>query len=298
MLAGLSTLSSCFTGIESTPRITESDVKRQHATTTDEDRYLSDLAGQPLGEWQRGKRFYVADNKINILFGATVPAGLALQGKIIEFDSATPSTLYTGEEATDLAFMLPDGSKAFYRVKNSPSTLEGSTVDVPFTIEETVVEEGRRLLAGKELYITTSVWRDSADRIIGGHKFVPVRIENVTFGTANYPIRADIVSLSDSARGSVFIVPGRDVKGSRTFASQFSLTDPRLRYPSITDDVWELIIRGRVKAGMTRDECRLSLGAPANVDRMRGYSSLTELWTYENGIYLVFEDGLLKSFRR
>lgn len=291
-------LSSCFTGIESTPRITESDVKRQHAGTTDEELYLADVAGEPLGQWQRGKRFYVADNKVAILFGSTAPAGVQLQGEIIEFDSATPSILYTGEEATDLSFTLPGGAKGVYRVKNSPATLKDSSVEVPFTIEESLVESGRRRLSGKSFYILTSEWRDSADRIVGGRKFVKVRVDSVTFGTANYPLRVDFVCEEGGDGGSLFIVPGRDAKGSRTFASQLAFADPHLRYPAVTDEVWELIIRGRVRPGMTRDECRLALGAPANVDRMRGYSSLTELWTYENGIYLVFEDGVLKSFRR
>lgn len=49
---------------------------------------------------------------------------------------------------------------------------------------------------------------------------------------------------------------------------------------------------------MTRDEARLALGAPANIDRRPGYSFMREIWTYENGIFLIFEDGLLKSFRQ
>ena len=48
---------------------------------------------------------------------------------------------------------------------------------------------------------------------------------------------------------------------------------------------------------MPRDECRLSLGAPKDVDYGRSYSSAYEQWTYSNGAYLIFEDGLLKRYR-
>lgn len=55
---------------------------------------------------------------------------------------------------------------------------------------------------------------------------------------------------------------------------------------------------GTVTEDMTRDECRLSLGAPDNIDRRAGYSVLREVWSYENGRYLIFEDGLLRSYRQ
>jgi hypothetical protein len=84
----------------------------------------------------------------------------------------------------------------------------------------------------------------------------------------------------------------------RSFSNLFSFTDPRRNYPNITDEYWQLITSGTVTTGMTRDECRLALGAPKDVDRQTGYSSVHEMWGYENGIYLIFEDGILVKFRR
>ncbi len=49
---------------------------------------------------------------------------------------------------------------------------------------------------------------------------------------------------------------------------------------------------------MTLDECRLALGAPAKVRRRTDHSTLYEVWSYENGIYLMFHDGVLKEYRR
>ena len=84
----------------------------------------------------------------------------------------------------------------------------------------------------------------------------------------------------------------------RRFGAVLSVADPRRRYQHVTDEVWTNIVDGKVAPGMTRDECRLSLGKPASVDRVPGSSYLYERWTYDNGIYLIFEDGVLTQFRR
>lgn len=91
---------------------------------------------------------------------------------------------------------------------------------------------------------------------------------------------------------------GSDLRATRKFGSLLSLSNPRDRYPEITDANWNNIVNGRVSEDMTREECRLALGAPATVDRRPGYSIMREIWTYENGRYLIFEDGLLRSFRQ
>lgn len=62
--------------------------------------------------------------------------------------------------------------------------------------------------------------------------------------------------------------------------------------------MWTNIINNRVSPGMTLDECRLALGSPAKVSRRPDHSVLREIWSYENGIYLMFVDGILSSYRR
>ena len=49
---------------------------------------------------------------------------------------------------------------------------------------------------------------------------------------------------------------------------------------------------------MTMEECRLALGSPREVERDATYGALIERWIYENGIYLLFSDGILTRFRR
>ena len=87
-------------------------------------------------------------------------------------------------------------------------------------------------------------------------------------------------------------------KSGRNFSMLFSLSDPRLRYPEITDEVWANIQNGRVAKFMTRDECRIALGSPKSIQRRNIITVLQEMWTYENGVYLLFDDGILQSYRQ
>ncbi len=59
-----------------------------------------------------------------------------------------------------------------------------------------------------------------------------------------------------------------------------------------------MIVCSRVRAGMTRDECRLALGQPTDILRIPTNGGMQERWTYSDGIYLVFDDGFLTRYRR
>ncbi|MDE5920617.1 MAG: hypothetical protein K2G82_03250, partial [Paramuribaculum sp.] len=67
--------------------------------------------------------------------------------------------------------------------------------------------------------------------------------------------------------------------------------------PDTPDAVWNNIINSRVATDMTRDQCRLAIGSPAEVKRRTDNNYLIEIWTYENGHYLIFKDGMLNSYR-
>jgi hypothetical protein len=57
------------------------------------------------------------------------------------------------------------------------------------------------------------------------------------------------------------------------------------------------IARGRLRVGMTADQCIRLLGQPARIERISG--SMNEQWTYEGQdgpVILHFESGLLRSF--
>ena len=75
-------LTGCFTGIEGTPKITSSDVKKEKILTTPEQEFMSDLKYEAPAEWRTGKRFYICDPKIRLVLGTTTPLDtVGLKGK-------------------------------------------------------------------------------------------------------------------------------------------------------------------------------------------------------------------------
>lgn len=295
------TLQSCFTGVESTPRITAGDVSRAATAVTPEETYFDSVTAMPFSSWKPGKKFYVTDQKIRLLFGTTLAPSTDLTGSVISYAGARESRSITGAPVTDLLFTSPliPADTLAYRITATPAELNRKNFrpEIPFTIELHIIDKARELLQGKRFYIMTRNWRTADDRITPGPRFVAVTIDSVTTGTDVNPIRISFTT-DDGRRSWLLLASGDSSASPRTFASMFSFTDPRKRYPAVTDDNWALIREGRVTAGMTREEVRLALGKPASVDRAPGYNYLHEMWTYENGIYLIFEDGLLTSFRR
>ena len=290
-------LSACFTGVESTPKITVNDVKRQDAATiSSEAKLVETVVGDSIDSWQPGKEFIVVDSKGAIIFSPhTTASAEVTRGTILRFDGMQHGTSITGNKDVTLFFITPQGSRLSYT-----TTSLDHTIDIPFTVDVSVVDKARQLLKGKNLWVMTSIWRDSLDNVEAGLKFVPIRITDVAPGTGDYPIRIDFstIDISPDRNGSLFISTANRGTGSRRFESQFSLTDPRKRYPEIEDNAWQLITRNMVAPGMSREECRLSLGSPRDINRRAGYSSVRETWYYENGIYLIFSDGVLIDYRR
>lgn len=291
-------VTSCFTGIESTPKITASDVKREKVTVSAEDEFLTDIAKEPLESWSPGKQFFVTDSKINLIFGPSADNTAGLAGRYITFEGVRDVTSVTGEPVAEFTFRFPNGETAAYRSSKSiEEWKKQGSVDIPFTIEEKLIHDVAARIQGHDYYILTPQWYDTDDKARKGRKFVKVRVNKVLPGTTEYPVR---LAMTDE-KGEpfrLFMSVGRGLKAPRNFSSLMAFKDPRLKYPLITDAVWSKIINGEVAQDMTQDECRLSLGSPAEIDRRPGYGYLYEIWSYENGVYLIFEDGLLRSFRR
>lgn len=289
---------ACFTGIESTPKITADDVKKQQATETPEERFLKDIVPVPLSRWEKGKLFYVTDDKINL---ALEPGSDSYPkaGEYMEFRAVREIPSMTGKPDTELAFATQNGNEVRYRLSFTPEELAGrARLEIPFTIEISLVDEARNALLGQTYYIKTSTWFDDEGMAQRGLKFIPVKITDVTPGNTVYPVKLQFITGSGASQPAyLYMSAGDTSRVARSFASLFYFDDPHKRYPQITDEIWDNIIHGRVARDMTREECRLSLGAPKTIDRSPGISTMRELWNYENGIYLIFDDGLLQSYR-
>ena len=299
-------LTSCFTGVESTPKITAKHVDKEGATVSlvPEETFLQNVTGDSVGLWREGKEFYVTDSRISIALEPSkheMPA----QGDIIRFERFNEVPSMTGKNETEIVFTQPDSLTCVYRVGMSFDELRKRPmgVEIPFTIEMSVVEKARKALVDSVLYIRTPVWYTlDGGNTTEGKKFIPVMVTSVEPGNLVYPLRVCFRPLGRDGEmygdACVYMSVSDNSKSGRNFAMLFSLKDPRLHYPTITDEVWSCIQNSRVAKYMTRDECRIALGAPKNIQRRNVITSLQEMWTYENGVYLLFDDGILQSYRQ
>lgn len=294
-------LSSCFTGIESTPRISSGDVKRRDAANlTPEQQYLSDIVPQHPADWQPGKRFYVTDDKISIIFLPGNTDCDSLSGHDLLFSRFDDVPSVTGDGATVLAFTTPGRpGELLYRLNTPQAELKKrDRLEVPFAVERSIVEQVDSAMSGHTFFITTPKWfaaADNKDRF--GKRHIAVTVTRVEPGTYIYPLRVYFTPKGDSREYWIPMTIGSDRAATRNFHTVFNFNDPRKRYPQITDETWQLIINSKVTAGMTRDECRLALGAPNSFRTIPVYNAVVEQWNYDDGLYLIFEDGLLTRYR-
>ena len=297
-------LQSCFTGVESTPRIGTSELKRQNATDQSAERkYLADVATESLEHWQRGKAFMVEDRKVMLNFGTSLGDMELIPGDVLEYEDAVAAVSPTGE-ATDLRFRKKGSDRRLvYRINASLEELNSrDIVEIPFTVELDVAERLRERLVGNTYYIMTPRWLDKDLKTVTKLKYIPVKVVNVNAGNSDFPVRVEFQPLDSMLDGqgtfSVYMSVGDGRRATRNFENQFMLTDPRKKYPQIEDNIWRAIVEGRLMNGMTRDYVRLSLGSPNDIVRGHDYSSTYERWEYDGGVYLVFKDGILESYRK
>lgn len=295
-------LSSCHTGIESTKKIELTRDDRRQLRSTPEEELLADVRPQQLSGWSVGKKFFVSDPKALMVFDpAGIPEGFksdSIVGKYIEYAGCESYPTAGGVDECVVLFSLGD-IKLRYRtgksMKDAPAIL--SSVDIPMLVDMDMVQGMAELLTGRDLWIRTPIWYDSDGERINGRKFVKVHIDEVTPGTMLFPIRLRFTD-DTGAEAYAFMNYGTRSMESRVFPTLFSLTDVRKEYPSVRDEMWEFIQNGRICPGMTKLECKLSLGNPKEVNSGHDWNNTLDIWQYGDGIFLRFRDGLLVDYRR
>lgn len=298
-VASALSLGSCFTGIESTPRITSNDVRRRQTVSIAEDAFLSDISDTRPSEWTEGKRFYVTDDKIAIIFSVNSSDKEALAGHELIFKSFTPTSSLTGEGSTDITLTSDRGDDLHYIV-NLPydELMARERFEIPFTIERSVVDAINDAMKGRQYYITTPKWFASdTGKETKALRHVPVVVTSVSPGSNVYPLKVSFVSDSIDGEHFVLMTYGKDKASTRNFSKLFAFENPRDRYNHISDRTWQLIIHSRLEAGMNRDECHLALGAPNSIKTVPTNAAVFEQWSYDDGVYLIFEDNILTRFR-
>lgn len=293
-------LTACFTGIESTPKITADELKKdKKQPTAAEDEMSAIIIPDKPATWQAGRQYLVADERIKLIFSTIDEHRLPSVGDTIIYDGFSGVPSLTGTTNVALKFHKKNDPTDIltYVAEISPDDFsQRQRVNIPFLVDLSLVDKANDLLAGKTLYIMSPYRYDADNRPSYGRKYIKVNVNNAVAGNADYPIRVYLTDI-DGKSFSVLMTTGTDRSSTRNFSTLFSMTDPRLRYQSITDENWEAITNSRVKPYMTRDEARLAVGAPTEIDRGHSYSSAYERWVYPNGTYIIFEDGIIKSFR-
>lgn len=278
-------LPGCFTGIESTAKIKDRTSGKNAVELTAEEKLLQDALPKRPAEWLTGKKFIVSRGRTELAFTPASVATKLQPGDTLYFQSISSATRIAGDTVTDIIFHNNVGESLSHQVDvSTDKILGGNRLHIPFTIEASVIESTRDILVNREL------WQLRPDS--KGKRYNKVIVADVVAGNSEYPISV-ILNTGDTIK---MLIEGKN-STSRVFHNLFSLSDPRKRYPDITDENWVMICNGRVQAGMLREECRLALGAPASVERVTAYNGLVEHWSYENGVYLNFLDGILTTFR-
>lgn len=290
---------SCHTGIESTKTIKLSRSERRQIEISPEEKLMEVLKVPKLGEWEPGKRFLVSDNRASLVFdpNSVNPEEAKLGGKTIEYAGVTMKTTPGGSDEAVIVFR--NGSNTFQYSTGKSLEYAGkaiSSMDVPMLIDLELVDSVRDLLVGRKVWTRSQLWYDFNGTRIDGRKFVPVEISDVRPGTMVFPLCINITD-EKGAPAMLYMNVGTAGMESRTFQNIFSLSDPKERYPGIDKEVWSLIQQGKVRLGMTKEECKLSLGNPTDVNSGHDWNSTIDFWQYPNGSYLRFQDGLLVSFR-
>lgn len=295
----------CNTGIESTKQIKMSRDERREVLPTAEDLLSDSIVSLPLAEWQVGKKFVVVDNKVSYVLESETfrrygSSRDSLAGHILRFDGI--ETRPTPGEERSAVIRFKDGEDLLrYNTSRSldDARLRITGLDLPMMVDLDMVALADSILRNRTLWIKTSLWYDAAGEKITGRKFIPVKIARVRHGDMVFPLIVDFTD--DQNRNASLYLNVNHTSGlgadSRTLPTLFSLTDPKKSYPSIIPEVWNLIQCGEVRNGMTKEECKLALGNPTDVVSGFNWNKTIDMWTYKDGTFLQFEDGLLVQFR-
>ncbi len=294
--------SSCSTGIESTKKIRMSKEDEKLMAKSQEQLYAGSLQGTPLSAWKKGKKFLAMSDRTLYIFepnGSAIEAmGENLAGKKLSYLGV--DRIVNPDLKDECVILFSDGSNTFrYRTKKTmdDALKEIESSKLPLLADLDLVESWRQKLSGSTLWTRSNLWYDANGNRLPGFKFAKVIVDDVLPSAGDFPMKVKI-SGPNGEEAYMNMNYTSDMYDSRNFAALFYLSDPKRRYPNITDEVWTLIQRGRVGEGMTKEECKLSIGNPDEVQSGHSRTQTMDIWQYNDGTYLMFEDGLLTRFRQ
>ena len=296
-------VAACGTGIEVTEHVTDKDVRRvidqknSRVAVASIDAYVDSVPA-----WKQGKRFWVADNQAKLLLTVTQDCDidtLALAGHQLVYKGYNTGGLYDNRLTVNLLFDdEATGNSFVYRTDKTIDEFRRA-FSIPMLIDMDMVHHVASQIVGKDYFIRTPIWYDrDKEQMIDGRHFIKVRIDSVLPGNSVMPLRVLFTAVDKGDRAMVWMSANAVATYGRDFDALFVASDPRQAHPDISNENWQRITCGQVVEGMTKEECKLSLGTPKHINELPDQSGLKEYWYYDGGSYLFFVDGLLSRFRR
>ena len=196
-------LTSCFTGVEGTKKITQKDVDKVVKELTDEEVKANSLAVpvDSFANWQAGKRFYVSDDNAKLIFANSDSYNadtLHLKGRELTYSGYYLGSVLDNRATVNVKFT--DGVNTYVYVTDKTVQEIRPDYTIPFLIDMDVVEYINRQLCGKDCYVKTSIWYGEDERMIAGRKYVKVHIDDVKPGNKVFPIKCSSPMLRQAAR--------------------------------------------------------------------------------------------------
>ncbi|MDE7441183.1 MAG: hypothetical protein K2M69_03350 [Muribaculaceae bacterium] len=288
--------SGCSTGIEGTKTITYSKSEKKVLTPTQEEKIVADISPSPLKDWKTGRRFLVSDDRAALIF-ESLPPGTSLKGRELLYEGYEERMTPGGKKS--LVIIFGDGSRS-YSYPTGKLTEEGlasvTSLDIPMLVDLETVAIYKQRLEGLKAWTRSTLRYDENGEKRSGRRFVPVTIKAVSPGDILFLIHLEIEE-ENGESSLIYMNPSHRGLESRTFSDLFFLSDPKMKHPGIAPDVWDLICQGKVKTGMTKEECKLALGNPDDVASGHDWNQTVDIWNYRDGVFLQFQDGLLTKFR-
>ena len=293
---------SCSTGIESTKKIRMTKEDARLMAKSPEQKLAESIKGTSLSEWKNGKRFLAMTDRTLYIFE---PSALNTEGSDDSFAGRTLTFIGLDSHINpdlreECVLLFSDGSRTYRHRTGKPTASALKEIDsakLPLMADMDLIEQWKAKIQGATLWTKSNLWYDSDGSRIPGLKFAKVKVIDVETATGDFPIIIKIIGPNGND-GYLHMNYTSDLHDSRNFAAIFFLSDPKERYPHISKEHWDLIQRGRVGEGMTKEECKLSIGNPDEVRSGHNRSQTMDIWQYTDGTYLMFTDGLLTNFRQ
>lgn len=296
--------SSCSTGIESTKTIKLSRDDQKILKPEAEEILISEIKADSLAAWNPGKRFMITDDRASMVYEVYDRNRVrvhndSLAGTIVEYLGRDRQSNPDGSNVGVISFIDRKSGKTLKYVSRRSFDRLGTLTwsDIPMILDLDILDNMRRLLKGRRVWSKTGLWYSETGEPVKGAKFIPVTITDIMPGNGVFPFT---VTIDDGTRQAYLPMnsgTGNSGYETRSFPSLFSLDDPKKQYPQILPEIWTLICNGKVTQGMTKQECKLSLGNPRDVESGHDWNNLLDFWKYSDGTYLVFQDGILIRYK-